>query len=109
MNRRYYISSEARAILRAARVWELHRLPADTAQSFSDAQCTGLSNVEIAQQMEQLLDAYRDDYGRGVLPAPAAESVRHIPIRVSRARPVLVLPSQPHLRRTVMRCLVRRG
>jgi hypothetical protein len=89
--------------LRAAQIHELRRLAADTAQTFTDAQrCTSLSGVEIAQRMEAHLDAYRDE--RPAQPAAVAESVH--PCR--KPRPLFVLPSQPHLRQALMRCLLIR-
>jgi hypothetical protein len=121
---------QAREILRAARVCELRRLADDTARTFVDAQrSTPLSGIEIAQQMEQLLDAYRVDYERQAAnardpaqkleaiemsnPAVAGGALRQGTVGVAckrrQARPLLLLPSQPHLQRALMRCLVGRG
>jgi hypothetical protein len=54
--------------------------------------------------MEVHLDNYRDER-----PAAATKSVRHVPITVSRTRPLLVLPTSLPMRKAMMRCLVRRG
>jgi hypothetical protein len=101
-----HISSEARAILRTARVIELKKLAAKTTATFDDAKrCTTLSAIEIERQMALHLDSYRDDYARRCTSVPAAESVH----RCRKPRAILVLPSQPYARQTVMRCLIRRG
>jgi hypothetical protein len=102
VNRR--ISPHAREILRAARVCELRRLADDTARTFVDAQrCTNLPAVEIAAQMLNRIDAARTDDERQAASAPAVEVKRR------QARPVLVLPTNAHSRKALVRCLVRRG
>jgi hypothetical protein len=63
-----------------------------------------LANDEIELQMLRLVDAYRADYEkRQPTSIPITESPRRKP------RPLFVVPAEPHVRKAVMRCLVRRG
>jgi hypothetical protein len=109
--KRYHMSPEARVILRTARVIELKKLAAKTTATFLNAKRgTNLSATEIEQQMLKLVDAYRADYKRPARPTAVAESGHHVPKKnmMPRARPMLLLPTQMHMRKMVMHCLVRR-